>query len=92
MPIKTREAKTSLLQKGFQLDNRDHIYFRFYYEGKVTRSHTYFSHGTNEIDDSLLSVMKKQLQLDTNQQVRELFDCPLNENDIIEILRRKNLI
>lgn len=92
MPIKTREAKNSLLKKGFQQRNSDHVYFDFYYEGKKTRSYTFFSHGTNEIDDSLLSTMKKQLQFDTIKQVRELFDCPFLEKHIIEILRKKNLI
>ncbi len=95
MPIKHRVAKNSLLQKGFKDEKkRDHDYFFFYYEGKKTRAYTYFSHGSQsqDVDDSLLTTMMRQLQLDESQQVRDLFLCPLEHEQYVELLMQKNVI
>jgi len=95
MPIKRRDAKGNLLQKGFKDEkNRDHDYFFFYHEGKKTSAYTYFSRGSQskDVDDSLLKVMMRPLKLDKSQQVRDLFLCPLDGEQYAEILRGKNII
>lgn len=95
MPIKRRDAQSTLLKKGFKHEkNRDHDYFFFYYEGRKTIAHTHFSRGSRseDIDGSLLTAMMKQLQLDKSQQVRDLFLCPLEHKQYIELLMQKNVI
>jgi hypothetical protein len=95
MPIKHRDAKHSLRQKDFREDkDRGDVYFFFYFQGKKTNAFTYFSHGSDsqEITNSLIKRMKKELHLDDNQQVRELLECPLTVEMYIKILRNKNVI
>ena len=93
MPINPKNAKKSLAEKGFKPENRDHNFWFYYHEGKKTNCYTYFSFGSNkEIDDSLLKKMRKELQLDYIKQARELFSCPLEQRDLITILRKKGCI
>ena len=94
MPIKPKKAKKVLADKGFREEkDRDHSYWFFYFEGRKTNCYTYFSHGSNnEIDNSLLKRMKRELQLDYDNQVKNLLECPLTEQDLVEILSDKGYI
>ena len=95
MPIKKREAENSLRGKGFKDEGkRDHDYFFFYFNGKKTNAYTYFSHGSEseDVNENLFKVMKRQLQLDNSQQVRDLLSCPLEQKQYIEVLKQKNII
>ncbi len=94
MPIKCRVAERSLLQKGFKKDQRNHKFFIFYYRDKKTDVFTYLSHGSRseDIDDSLLKLIKKELRLDDNQQTRDLLNCPLDGQRYAEILLQKGII
>ena len=70
MRIPRKVIETSLKQKGFVQDNRDHRKFFLYYKGKKTGIFTYTSHGSKykDIGDGLISIMKRQLQLQTKRQ------------------------
>jgi hypothetical protein len=94
MPIKYRNAKKSLRDKGFKDENRrDHDYFFFYYQGKKTNAFTYFSRSPgSEIDVSLLPKMMRELHLDKSRQVHDLLSCPLDSEQYTEILKEKNVI
>ena len=94
MAIKYRDAKSSLLQKGFRDEKRDHHYFFFYFEGRKTSAYTYFSYGSEsqEVENNLLQTRARQLKLDKSQQVRDLFSCPLDYQEYVVILRQKNII
>jgi len=94
MPITKRNAKRALQDKGFKEDNsRDHDYWFFYHNGKKTNCYTYFSHGSGrDIPRTIIKKMKRELQLDTDQQVRDLLNCPLSMDELVAILSSKGYI
>lgn len=78
MPRKQNEVEKSLEAKGFQRGKGDHNFFHYYSTaGKKTRVFTKTSHGSKEIDDSLLGMMARQCQL-TRGDFELLIDCPLD--------------
>jgi hypothetical protein len=91
-PLEKRVIESGLARKGFKKDNADHRYYRFFYQGKETSIRTKVSHSpkVKDIDDNLLSLIKRQLHLDSNKQLIELCKCPLTERDYIDILLGKN--
>jgi hypothetical protein len=94
MPIRRRDARMALLQKGFREEGRHHGFLFFYYQGKKTNAYTYLSHGpqSRDIDESLLKKMRRELQLDTSKQARDILECPLDGLQFAEILRKKGFI
>jgi hypothetical protein len=89
---KTRDINTSLLRKGFKPKDTDHHFYYFTHEGKKTSVYTKTSHGKSSVDDiNLIGKMQKQLHLNKNQ-FKLLIECPLGENEYIEILRSKNVL
>jgi len=87
-------AMKSLSKKGFsKKPDGDHIYFHHEYEGKETGAYTKFSHSKKgkDIDDYLISCMKKQLKLDKRSEVINLLKCPMNGDSYNDILIRKNI-
>lgn len=80
MPRKQSEVEKSLLAKGFRSRDGDHNYFLYYSKaGKKTAVFTKTSHGSREIDDSLLARMTKQCKLSRSDFDR-LIDCPLDRD------------
>ena len=94
MPVERKKIEKSLPRKGFVRQDGDHRYFHHEYHGRRTGLCTYTSHGSGykTYDDSLLKPMKQQLRLDTLQQVRDLFQCPMSGEEYAAILHRKGLI
>ena len=64
----------SLLRKGFVLEETHHRYYYHEFKGKRSRAYTYVSTGSSykSYGDTLLKRMKKELCLDTLQEVRRL--------------------
>lgn len=80
MPRKQSEVEKSLCVKGFLPSKGDHNYFLYYSKaGKKTRVFTKTSHGSREIDDSLLGCMARQVRL-TRSDFDRLIDCPLDRD------------
>lgn len=80
MPRKQSEVEKSLGLKGFLPSKGDHNYFHYYSKaGKKTRVFTKTSHGSREIDDSLLGCMARQVKL-TRSDFDRLIDCPLDRD------------
>lgn len=80
MPRKQNEVEKSLCSKGFHPAKGDHNYFHYYSKaGKKTRIFTKTSHGSREIDDSLLGCMARQVKLSRGDFDR-LIDCPLDRD------------
>ena len=81
MPRKQGDVEKSLELKGFQRPKGgDHNYFHYYSKaGKKTAVFTKTSHGSREIDDSLLGRMAKQCKL-SRADFDRLIDCPLDRN------------
>ena len=76
MPRKQSDVEKSLQAKGFRAREGDHNYFNYYSKaGKKTAVFTKTSHGSREIDESLLSLMAKQCKL-SNKDFGLLIDCP----------------
>ena len=94
MPIDRRLIESNLVKKGFVEEDTDHKYFYHEYNGKRTGIYTYTSHGSGykTYDDSLISMIKKQLKLDTNSQVKDLLQCPMTSEEYIRILTKKNYL
>jgi hypothetical protein len=80
MPRRQSEVEKSLLAKGFRSKEGDHNFFHYYSKaGKKTIVFTKTSHGSREIDDSLLGRMAKQVRLSKGDFDR-LIDCPLDRD------------
>lgn len=91
--LKIKQIESALQKKGFQRDTRgrDHIFFRFYYNGKLSSVQTHYSHGETEIRDPLISKMAKQINLNKDQFFT-FVECHINENMYIEILKEKGVL
>ncbi len=97
MTLKVRDAKAALLKKGFRREEsrrkkRDHEFYFYYHEGTKTNCWTKFSSSHTDLSNSLFTSMALELQLDKTQQVKNLFECPLDEEGLKEILRAKGSI
>ena len=94
MNVDRNVAMKSLSKKGFSKKfDGDHIYFHHEYEGKITGPYTKFSHSKKgkDIDDYLISCMKKQLKLDRRSEVVNLLNCPMDGKTYNKILLSKNI-
>ncbi|MBI3525563.1 MAG: hypothetical protein HY066_13760 [Betaproteobacteria bacterium] len=80
MPRKQSDVERSLTSKGFHHKEGDHNYYQYYSRaGKKTAVFTKTSHGTREIDDSLLGRMARQCKL-SRADFDRLIDCPLDRD------------
>jgi len=93
-PIPRTQMRKALVDKGFELVDRDHEFYYFYHKGKKTVARTKISRGSayDHYDDRLLGKMKTQLHLSTLQQVRNLLECPMSKDEYIAELMKKNLL
>ena len=96
MSVDKNKAEGSLIKKGFVRDvSKNHVFYHCYYEGKkVGGVSTCVSHGGKQssIGNDLLAAMRKQLHLDTLEQVRDLLNCPMKKEQYHETLRKKGLL
>lgn len=86
--LKRDDVESSLAKKGFvKVTDKDHRYFRLYYEGKYTGIYTKTSHGSGykQLGDNLVSSMAKQLKLQT-REFAELVDCTLSQAEYLALL------
>ena len=88
--LKTKQIKNALIKKGFTEEKTNrHRKYRYYKNNKKTTIFTVISHGTKEIDASLISIMAKQLKIKTDQFIN-LIKCTLSKENYYELI--KNLI
>lgn len=94
MQVDRKKIESSLPSKGFVIDKTHHKYFYHEYQGKRSGAYTYTSRGSKykSYGESLLQRMKKELKLDTIQQVVDLINCPITEADYNQILKNKGII
>ncbi len=87
-PRKTKDIQKVLEKKGFMLEPaKDH--HQFYYlviDGKKQAIKTYFSHSKKEYDKSLMNQIKKQLKFKETEKAEDFFDCPMSEQQYVEML------
>lgn len=93
MPIRKSVIERGLRNKGFREKDGSHKFFRYWYEGKYTGCWTMVSHGSDfEIGDNIVGEMRKQLKLQSRQQVLELCQCTLSAAQYESILRQQHII
>lgn len=88
------DVRRSLTKKGFKEEkSRDHIYLRFYYNGKVSHLYTKCSHGADKDDirHPVANAMKKQLSL-TRAQMEELIECTMTQQRYVETLEAAGVL
>lgn len=92
--LKVKDTISGITKKGFyEAENKseDHKWFEFWHDGKLTRIKTKFSHGDNEIGDSLIALIARQLSL-TKKQFLNFVECTLSLNEYVNILKEKKII
>lgn len=90
--FKARDIKNGLKRKGFsEKETKHHDKYVYYVEGKKAPVYTYLSRGVNEIPFKLLKEMAKQLGLDYDEFI-DLIECPLKEEEYVEILKSKGIL
>lgn len=95
MPRKRKAIKSALQKKGFTLETcQHHDRYKYYIDGKFTGVHTHISRGSGYKDysDSLLGRMKKQLKLNSKEELLDLIDCPMEEKDYRNVLRENGIL
>lgn len=91
---KTRKIVSSLTKKGFipKKGKSKHIKYTLYVNGKKTSIFTWVSHGLDEYDDQLLNAMRKELSLESNQELNDLIECPMSAEALISLLVERKKI
>lgn len=97
MIIKTRKIASALTRKGFVEQGgrkrKKHIFYFLYVDGKKTSIRTKLSHGINEYNDTLLSLMRKQLKFDKKEELEDFIDCTkMNFEEYLSMLSDKSII
>jgi hypothetical protein len=88
--FKAKKVNGSFLKKGFRKDDSHHHYFEFWYNGKLV-ARTYTSHNNEDINDYLISAMRKQCNMDKSFFM-EFVKCTKSKEDYIKLLIDQGLI
>ena len=90
MQLKKTELTRIFSKLNLEVRSTTHHYGWFTYQGKkILRVH--YSHGKGDIPGKVSDKIRSQLKL-SQDDLRELINCPLSVADYIEILKRKGLI
>jgi predicted RNA binding protein YcfA (HicA-like mRNA interferase family) len=88
--FKAKKVSASLLKKGFTREEKHHHYYEFWYDGKLVAK-TYSSHSNEDIDDYLLSAMRKQCNMNKDFFI-EFIKCTKSREEYIQLLIDQNII
>ena len=93
-PRKTKDIKSSLLKKGFTISSqkKHHEYYYLVINGKKQSIYTYFSHGKKEYNQSILSLMKKQLKFENTEDFENFIDCSMSKEEYRDMLFKSKVI
>ncbi|WP_321366017.1 hypothetical protein [uncultured Celeribacter sp.] len=89
MNLERSKVQENLPKKGFvEQDDRKHIFYHLYHEGKKTHIRTHVSHGSKykTLGDDLVSKMAKQCKL-TAKNFRGLAECTVSQEDYVKLLK-----
>lgn len=87
-----KEVRKSLKKKGFKEESdKDHVYYWYYNDDKVTKIKTKVSHNAQDISDPLISLMARQLHL-SNTEFKNLIQCTLSKEQYREVLFSKAIL
>jgi hypothetical protein len=88
-----KKTEKNLKKKGFiEAINKspDHIRLELYHQGKLVLG-TKLSHNGQDLNDFLIKQMSVQCKLN-KEQFKDLANCPLSQEEYIDILREQGLI
>ena len=95
MRIESKDMESNLPGKGFrcQKKGRDHIWFFHEFEGRETGARTKLSRTPKMkiLGNDLITSIRKALYLETNSQVAELIECPMDGQTYNKILVEKGV-
>jgi len=84
---KVKDISSALKKKGFvENPSRDHIRYTLFNNGKKTGVYTFISHGLSEYGDSLISLVKKQLHLQSKVELQDFINCPMTKEEYLNLL------
>jgi hypothetical protein len=94
MVLDKSKTYKNLKKKGF-LDSAehstDHKYLEYYVNGKLVL-YTKISHGSDkDLNDYLVKQMSSQCKL-TKTQFADLVNCPMSQDEYLDILKEKNFL
>jgi len=91
--IKKDELVGALEKKGFKRENRDHIFFFFYVNGRKTSIRTMVSHNDKMINDWLQTRIAKQMGI-TKPELDKFVECSMTQDIYCDVLveRKKIMI
>jgi len=91
---KASEIIKALKKKGFQNTPSKHhiLLYLFDDDGIQTSIHTWISHDHKEYSGNLLGEMKRELGLQTSEELDGIIKCPLKYPQYIQLLRERELI
>lgn len=93
MQIDRKKIEASLRKKGFVQEGGDHSYYYHEVNGKRTGAYTYLScsSGYKVYGDTLLKLLKRELRLDSLNQVKLLLECPMDGEQYNAVLKQKGV-
>lgn len=94
MVIKAASLRAALKVKGFEKtrNTTDELYY-LYCDGRKTSVFTKVSHGRGEdLRDVLIQKVKKQLGLQTTQELTDFVECPLTLQMYTKLLKERGRI
>jgi len=89
MNLERAKVQENLPKKGFvKQDDRKHIFYHLYHDGKKTHIRTHVSHGSKHkiLGDDLVSKMANQCKL-TAKNFRGLAECTVSREDYVKLLK-----
>ncbi len=91
--FKARDICSALKKKGFVEDpSSDHIRYTLYVNGKKTRIFTFISHDFREYGEKLISEVKKQLRLQSKNELQDFIKCPMTGEEYTKLLIERDHI
>lgn len=94
MVLDSKDTYQKMLQKGFikaPSKSPDHKWIEFWYDGKLTRAKTKFSHNGQDINDFLISQISKQICL-TKGEFLKFIQCTISVDAYANILKERKFL
>lgn len=88
---KTDKLDKALTKKGFRKESTHHEMYWLFVGERRSEIRTRISHGKKEYGDPLLGQMAKQMKL-RRSQFDDFVECPLSQEDYINLLQQQGII